>query len=73
MHWLWVSASLLQVSDEMQFPRNEASNNAALWPIAFVSKGLTSTETSIALAQTAWPREIPSLQFHLQGQHDNRP
>ena len=29
----------------MQFPRNEASANAAVWPIGFVSKSPTSTET----------------------------
>ena len=29
----------------MQLPRNEAPNNVALWPIAFASKSLTSTET----------------------------
>ena len=29
----------------MQFPRNEAPNNAALWLLTFVSKSLTSAET----------------------------
>ena len=42
---LGLRASLLQVRDGMQFPKNEAPNNAALQPIAFQSKSLTSTET----------------------------
>ena len=29
----------------MQFLRNEAPSNAALWPITFACKSLTSTET----------------------------
>ena len=37
--------SLLQVRDRVQFPRNEASKNPALWPIGSASKSLTSTET----------------------------
>ena len=37
--------SLLHVSDEMQFPRNEASNNAQLPPIAFTSNSLTCVES----------------------------
>ena len=32
------------MSERIQFPRNEAPNNAALWPIAFASKSLTSME-----------------------------
>ena len=40
-----LGVSLLQVRDRMQFPRNEAPDNAVLWPIAFVSKSLTNAET----------------------------
>ena len=40
-----LGSSLLEVRDRMQFPRNEAPNNAAIWSIAFASKSLTSTET----------------------------
>ena len=36
---------LLQVRNDMQFPQNEASDNAAPQPIAFASKGLTSIGT----------------------------
>ena len=47
-------ASLLKawdVKDEMQFPRNKLPNNAALQPIAFTSKILTSTETCFSYKQ----------------------
>ena len=37
-------ASLLHVRDKISLPRNEAANNAALYPIPFTSKRLTSTE-----------------------------
>ena len=39
-----LDASLLQVSNGMWFPRNEAPNYTALWPIAFASKSLRSAE-----------------------------
>ena len=42
---LW--ASLLQVRDGMWFPRKEAPDNAALQPIAFVSKSLSSADTHV--------------------------
>ena len=38
-------ASLLEVKDGMWSPRNEAPNHKTLWPVAFASKILTSTET----------------------------
>ena len=38
-------ANLLQVMDGMQCPRNEAPNNAALQPITFVNKCLSSTKS----------------------------
>ena len=38
-------ASLLQVKNRMQLLRNEASDNAALWPVAFINKNLTCAET----------------------------
>ena len=38
-------ASLLQVWAGMQFPRNEAPENAVLWQTAFASKSLTNAET----------------------------
>ena len=38
-------ASLLQTRDEVRFPKNEAPNNVALWPVGSVSKILTSTKT----------------------------
>ena len=34
----------LQARDGMQFPRNEAPDYAAMWPIAFASKSLASME-----------------------------
>ena len=40
-----LAASLLQVRDRMQFPENEALDNAALQSIAFRSKSLTRAET----------------------------
>ena len=39
-----LGAGLLQMRDGMQFPRNEASDNAALCPITFASKSLPSAE-----------------------------
>ena len=36
-----LGVGLLQVSDVMLFPRNEAPDNAVLQPIAFTSKCLT--------------------------------
>ena len=38
---VYLGASLLQVRDRMQFPRNKSPNNAALWLIAFASKNKT--------------------------------
>ena len=35
---------LLKMRDIIWFLRNEASDNAVLWPITFASKSLTSTE-----------------------------
>ena len=40
-----LGASLLQAKGGMQFPRNEAQNNAVLQPVVFASKSLTSTDT----------------------------
>ena len=40
-----LGAGLLHVRDGMQFPRNEAPDNAALWSIAFMNKSLTCAET----------------------------
>ena len=37
--------SPLHVRDRMWFSRNEAHDNAALWPIEFINKCLTSAET----------------------------
>ena len=39
-----IEASLLLAMDRMWFPKNEATDNAALWPVAFVSKILTCAE-----------------------------
>ena len=36
---------LLQVGDEVQFPKDEAPDNSTLQPIGFASKSLTSAET----------------------------
>ena len=73
-----LGANLVQVRDGMWFPKNEAPNIAALWPIAFVSKSLTSAKTQYSNLKrsprhTAWPVEIPSLLFWPWRQHDNRP
>ena len=40
-----LGSGLLQVRDSI-YTRNEAPNNVALWPIAFVSKTPTSVETN---------------------------
>ena len=40
-----LGASILHVTDEMQFPKNEAPDNAVMWPIACMIKNLKSTET----------------------------
>ena len=40
-----LGAGLLQVRDDMQFSRNEVPDNAVLWPVAFMTKGITSTKT----------------------------
>ena len=40
-----LGASLLQIGDGMLFSRNDAPDNAALQPITFMSKTLTSAET----------------------------
>ena len=40
-----LGASLLLVMNGMWFPRNDATNNASLWPIAFASTSLSSAET----------------------------
>ena len=37
--------SLLHARDEMWFPRSEATDDAALWPIVFMSKSLMSPKT----------------------------
>ena len=37
-------ANLFQKRDRIQFPGNEAPDNAAMWSIEFVSKNLTSAE-----------------------------
>ena len=37
--------SLIQVRDGMHFPRNEVPYNAALQPVAFARKSLTSMES----------------------------
>ena len=39
-----LGAVLLQVRGGMQFQRNERPDNATVWPVAFFSKSLTSTE-----------------------------
>ena len=52
-----LGAGLLKVRDGMQFQRNEAPNNAALWPIVFMKKSLTSTETQY----TNIEREVLSI------------
>ena len=62
-----LGASLLQVRNRIQFPRHEASHNAAIWLIAFVSKSLTSSETQYSKGSPRhieWHRELPSLLFH---------
>ena len=40
-----LGAGLLQVSDVMKFPKEEAPDNSVLWPIAFTKNSLPSTET----------------------------
>ena len=40
-----LGARLLHMRDGMQFPRNKACSNAALWPISFTSKSLIRAET----------------------------
>ena len=52
-----LGASLLQVRDIMQVPKDEASDSTALWPVAFTSKSLTSTETLYSNIK----REAPSI------------
>ena len=39
-----LGASLLQAREGIQFPTNEATDNAVLWPVAFASKSLTIAE-----------------------------
>ena len=36
---------MTKVRGEMQLPKIEAPDNAAMWPIAFISKSLTNAET----------------------------
>ena len=38
------AVSLLQVRDGIQYRRNEAPDNASLWPVAFTSKSSTNVE-----------------------------
>ena len=52
----------------MWFPRNDAPNNEALWPIAFVNMSLISAETNYSYIarkrspeHTPWHRKIPQL------------
>ena len=45
MFGVGIHASLLQLRDRLQFSRNEAPDNSALWPKVFASKTLTSVET----------------------------
>ena len=40
-----LEAGLLKMRDGIWLPMDEASDNSTLQPIAFVSKGLTSSET----------------------------
>ena len=39
-----LGASLVQVRDRIQSPKDEASDTSALWPITFASKSLISAE-----------------------------
>ena len=80
MHCVLVSEQVfLQVRDGMQFPRNEAPNNAAFWPVVFASKSPSNGESHYSKHRNnspghiPWPWIIPLLLFHLQSQHDYRP
>ena len=44
MFGIGLGTRLLQKRDLMWFPMNEAPNNAGLWPIAFMTESLTSSE-----------------------------
>ena len=55
----------MQMSDGMQFPRNESPNNVALWPIAFASKRLTNTETCYSYIE----REVLGILHGLEKIH----
>ena len=46
-----LGASLLQMRDDMLFPKNEAPVNAMMWPVAFVSKSIISAETCYSNTQ----------------------
>ena len=40
-----LEAGLLQVRDRMQFHKDKVQNNSVLYPTAFTSRSLTSSET----------------------------